>query len=80
MNKAYEEARKKSPLLSFVSESTILYGKTTAFTVETPQGTQRQIMPLHSFSQSIDFPSMEILDSTSLHHTLLTFKIEEVKK
>lgn len=80
MNKAYAESRKNSLLGSLFTENTLLYGKNTAFIIQTGEGSQRQTMPLHSFSHSIDFPSMEILDSTSLHHTLLTFKLEGIRK
>lgn len=80
MNKAYAESRKNSLFGSLFTENTLLYGKNTAFIIQTGEGSQRQTMPLHSFSHSIDFPSMEILDSTSLHHTLLTFKLEGIRK
>lgn len=80
MNKAYAESKKNSLFGSIFSESTILYGKSTAFIVHTSEGSQRQTMPLHSFSHTIDFPSMEVLDSTSLHNVLLSFRAEGVIK
>lgn len=80
MNKAYAKARKKSVFANLVTENTLLYGKSTAFIIQTSEGSQRQTMPLHSFSHSIDFPSMEILDSTSLHYCLLSFKAEGSSK
>lgn len=80
MNKAYAEARKKSVFAGLFTENTLLYGKSTAFIIQTSEGSQRQTMPLQSFSRKIDFPSMEILDSTSLHHCLLSFKVEGSSK
>lgn len=80
MNKAYAEARKKSVFAGLFTENTLLYGKSTAFIIQTSKGSHRQTMPLQSFSQKIDFPSMEILDSTSLHHSLLSFKVEGSSK
>lgn len=76
MDKAYAEARKKSVFSGLVTENTLLYGKSTAFIIQTSEGSHRQTMPLQTFSRKIDFPSMEILDSTSLHHCLLSFKVE----
>lgn len=80
MNKAYAESRKNSLFGSLFTENTLLYGKNTAFIIQTGEGSQRQTMPLHSFSHSIDFPSMEILDSTSLHYALIKFKLEGASK
>lgn len=80
MNKAYAESRKNSLFGSLFTENTLLYGKNTAFIIQTGEGSQRQTMPLHSFSHSIDFPSMEILDSTSLHDKLFSYKIEGAQK
>lgn len=80
MNKAYAESRKNSLFGSLFTENTLLYGKNTAFIIQTGEGSQRQTMPLHSFSHSIDFPSMEILDSTSLHYALTKFKLEGASK
>lgn len=80
MNKAYAESRKNSLFGSLFTENTLLYGKNTAFIIQTGEGSQRQTMPLHSFSHSIDFPSMEILDPTSLHYSLIKFKLEGASK
>ena len=80
MNRAYAEARKKSVFAGLFTENTLLYGKSTAFIIRTSEGSHRQTMPLQSFSRKIDFPSMEILDSTSLHHCLLSFKVEGSSK
>ena len=80
INKAYAEARKKSVFADLFTENTLLYGKSTAFIIRTSKGSHRQTMPLQSFSRKIDFPSMEILDSTSLHHCLLSFKVEGCSK
>ena len=80
MNKAYEDSDKGFlSSLFFANKHTLLYGKTTAFTIQRAEGNERQIMPLHTFTHSIDFPSMEILDSTSLHHKLLSFKLEGIR-
>lgn len=80
INKAYAESKKNSLFGSLFTENTLLYGKNTAFIIQTEQGSQRQTMPLHSYSHTIDFPSMEILDSTSLHDKLFSFKIEGAQK
>lgn len=80
MNKAYAESKRNSPLSSIFNESTILYGKSTAFIIQTDQGSHRRTVPMHTFRHTIDFPSMEILDSTSLLHTLLSFKLEGISK
>jgi hypothetical protein len=55
------------------TENTLLYGKSTAFIVQTNEGSIKTNYALHSYSHTIDFPSLEILDSTSLHHCLLSF-------
>lgn len=81
MNKAYENSDKGFlSSLFFANKHTLLYGKTTAFIIQRAEGNERQTMPLHTITHSIDFPSMEILDSTSLHHTLLKFKLEGVSE
>lgn len=80
MNEAYEQSRKDSIFSSLFAESTLLYGKSTAFIVHTSEGSQRQTMPLHSFSHTVEFPSLEVLDSTSLHNVLLSFRAEGVIK
>ncbi|MDO5543521.1 MAG: hypothetical protein Q4F77_09460 [Acinetobacter sp.] len=76
MNQAYAKSRKESAFAGLFTENTLLYGKSTAFIVQTNEGSIRQTMPLHSYSHTIDFPLLEILDSTSLHHCLLSFKVE----
>lgn len=80
MNMAYAKSRKESAFAGLFTENTLLYGKSTAYLVQTNEGSIRQTMPLHSYSHSIDFPSLEILDSTSLHHCLLSFKVDGVVK
>lgn len=80
MNQAYAKSRKESVFAGLFTENTLLYGKSTAFIVQTNEGSIRQTMPLHSYSHTIDFPSLEILDSTSLHHCLLSFKAEGAVK
>lgn len=80
MNQAYAKSRRESVFARLFTENTLLYGKSTAFIVQTNEGSIRQTMPLHSYSHTIDFPSLEILDSTSLHHCLLSFKAEGAVK
>ncbi|WP_407512583.1 hypothetical protein [Acinetobacter baumannii] len=80
MNHIYQKSRKESFFTSLFTENTLLYGKSTAFIIQTAEGSVRQTMPLQSISHTIDFPSMEILDSTSLHQSLLSFKVEGTDK
>ncbi len=80
MNHIYQKSRKESFFASLFTENTLLYGKSTAFIIQTEEGSVRQTMPLQSISHTIDFPSMEILDSTSLHQSLLSFKVEGTDK
>ncbi|MEI1685671.1 hypothetical protein V8P93_12730 [Acinetobacter baumannii] len=80
MNHIYQKSRKESFFASLFTENTLLYGKSTAFIIQTAEGSVRQTMPLQSISHTIDFPSMEILDSTSLHQSLLSFKVEGTDK
>ncbi len=78
MTSAFRDARNKSPLLSMIHESVMLYGKRSVTWVSDPRKKPTRITTeLSSFSHSFDFPQSDVVDPVGLQMELLHFRLEK---
>jgi len=80
INESMKSAKNKSVFLDTIQETVLLYGnKSISYIYLSPDNKVRQEIPLHQFSTSVEFPSLQTLDPHNLDLVLRTFQIEGCK-
>jgi hypothetical protein len=80
MTDAMNEAEKESVLLSLVSKSVLLYGRTSISYVYDPNDKpHRNEMQLHKHGTEIEFPRVQNIDPFGLDYMLRVFRSEKFK-
>lgn len=83
-NRMMSNAHKNAPkgmLSEIFTKTVLLYGNSSIFYIHHGENDDktRQEMPMHTFSHSIEFPSLEYLDPHGLDYALRVFKSEGCK-
>ena len=77
---SFKEAQKKSVLMSLVSRSVLLYGRTSVSHVYDGQGNQRRVeIPLASHGVTFEIPRLEHLDPVGLDFQQRFMRVEQLK-
>lgn len=80
MDESWRAARAKSPLLSLVRESVLLYGRATITYARGPDGeAQRNESPLHAQETEMEMPRLQILDPWGLDMMLRIFRAGQIE-
>lgn len=79
LDKSWRAAKDKSPLLSLIGESVLLYGRASITYVRGPEGErQREESPLQAHETEMEMPRMEALDPVGLEMMLRIFRAESI--
>lgn len=76
MSESMAKAEAQSPLLSMISKTTLLYGRSSIDYIEGPNGPHRMETPLKSHSMAVEMSRQSHLDPFTLDFTLRTFRSE----
>lgn len=77
MEESMREAEKKSPILSLVHRSTLLYGRTSInYVFQADGSSQRMEVPMSTHGVSVEFPRMSNIDPVGLNFRLRVLRNE----
>ncbi len=77
-SKSYEEAERKSPLLSIFPKSVLLYGHKYVSLINNGKGKEERVEnSLHSLESSVEYPQLLYLDPHRLDYTIRCLRGEE---